>query len=155
MRSLSLIFREKLLNNWLPVPELIWEQFIMTWFCVWHLHHLCNQRACFSNLEFSFYLHWHFKWLPCSYFHFFSTLALFCWFVLILSYFRWVSGSFERKSRDSWQWIKDMLWGECHYFDDIIKAVIKFQFTCSLELHTPSKVVTQWVNCVSYRPVQP
>ena len=35
------------------------------------------------------------------------------------------------------------------------RAVIKFWFICSLDLHTCSKLVTLWVNCINYTQAYP
>ena len=39
----------------------------------------------------------------------------------------------------------------------LCRAAIKFLFTCSLDLHRRSKLITLWVNCINYmyRPVHP
>ena len=39
----------------------------------------------------------------------------------------------------------------------LCRAAIKFLFTCSLDLHRRSKLITLWVNCINYMywPVHP
>ena len=41
------------------------------------------------------------------------------------------------------------------FFKKLEEAVetLLFLLTCSLDLHTCSKLITLWVNCINYRPV--
>ena len=48
------------------------------------------------------------------------------------------------------QWWRNFL-----SYKAVCRTVVKFEFTCSLDLHTHNKLVTLWVICINHRPVNP